>query len=348
MGEASVARAPFGRLPGGGEASVFTLANARGTEVRVSDYGGVVLSVRVPDRDGRPGDVVLGFDRLEDYVADDGYFGAVIGRYANRIRGGRFSLDGREYALPVNNGPNHLHGGPRGFHKVLWRAEPFRANGDAGVRLVHTSPEGDQGYPGTLRAEVAYRLTDADELVVDYRAETDAPTPVNLTQHTYFNLTGDPARDVLGHELQLCADRFTPVDHTLIPTGELAPVAGTPFDFRAPTPIGAHIDDVGGYDHNFVLRGDGGSPALAARVHEPTSGRVLELLTTEPGVQFYSGNFLDGSAVGKDGVRYGFRSGFCLEPQRFPDSPNQPTFPRAILLPGERWESRTIYRFRTD
>jgi aldose 1-epimerase len=347
-----IERSPFGRLPGGEAVEVFTIRNTSGVEVRVVGFGGAILSVRVPDREGRFADVVLGYDSLSGYVADEAYFGAVIGRYANRIRGGRFSLDGREYTLPTNNGPNHLHGGPRGLHKVLWTAEELQAPAGTGVALAYTSPDGEEGYPGTLDVRVTYTLTDRDELVMDYVAATDRPTPVNLTQHTYFNLTGDPGRDVLAHELHLNAEHFTPVDETLIPTGEIAPVAGTAFDFRRPAPLGARIDayDVqlaraGGYDHNFVLHGGGGALALAARVYEPTTGRVLEVHTTEPGVQFYSGNFLDGGIRGKEGKRYGHRCGFCLESQHFPDSPNQPTFPSAVLRPGERYTSRTVYRF---
>jgi len=352
---AGIERSLFGHLPDGTAVERFALRGASGLQMEVSGYGGVILSLRTPDREGRPSDVVLGFDRLDDYVADRAYFGALIGRFANRIRGGRFTLDGREYALPVNDGANHLHGGPGGFHKAVWRAEPFQENGTVGVRLDRTSPAGEQGYPGTLRVAVTYRLTLEGALVIDYAAETDAPTPVSLTQHTYFNLSGDPARDVLGHELELHADRFTPVDGGLIPTGELAPVAGTPFDFRHPTTLGARIGDgdprlsaVGGYDHNFVVRDGGGELAQAARVCDPGSGRVLELFTTEPGLQLYSGNYLDGSAIGKGGRPYGYRRGFCLEPQKFPDSPNQPDFPPCILRPGERYASRTVYRFSTQ
>ncbi|HEX2094245.1 MAG TPA: aldose epimerase family protein [Longimicrobiaceae bacterium] len=349
-----VERAPFGRLATGELVEAFTLRNAGGMEVRVTGFGGAIVSVRVPDREGQPGDVVLGYDDLPGYVADEVYLGALVGRYANRIRRGRFSLDGTEYVLETNHGPNHLHGGRRGFHKVLWSAEPVEGPEGVGVALRYTSPDGEEGYPGTLRAGVRYLLTGDNALVVDYHATADRPTPVNLTQHTYFNLTGDPGRDILGHKLQLHAEGFTPVDETLIPTGEIAPVAGTSFDFRRPTPIGAHLDadDVqlaraGGYDHNFVLlgRGTDGSPAPAARVFEPGTGRVLEVLTTEPGLQFYSGNFLDGSIRGKGGRRYGPRCGFCLEPQHFPDSPNHPEFPPTILRPGERYASRTVYRF---
>jgi aldose 1-epimerase len=350
-----IERSLFGHLPDGTHVERFALRGASGLEIAVSAFGGAILSLRTPDRAGQLGDVVLGFDTLDDYVADRAYFGALIGRFANRIRGGRFTLDGREYTLPVNDGGNHLHGGPGGFHKVMWRVEPLREDGTVGVRLDHRSPDGEQGYPGNLDVTVTYRLTREGALVIDYAAETDQPTPVSLTQHTYFNLSGDPARDVLDHELELRADRFTPADGGLIPTGELAPVAGTPFDFRRPATIGARIDDgdprlasVGGYDHNFVVP-DGDAPlSSAARVHEPVSGRVLELFTTEPGLQFYSGNYLDGSSVGKRGQPYHYRCGFCLEPQKFPDSPNHPDFPTCILRPGERYASRTVYRFSVE
>ena len=349
-----IQRSLFGHLPDGTPVERFALRGACGLQMEASGYGGAILALRAPDRDGRPGDVVLGFGSLDDYVADRGYFGALIGRYANRIREGRFTLDGREYALPVNDGGNHLHGGPGGFHKVAWRAEPFREDGTVAVRLDYRSPDGEQGYPGTLDVSVTYRLAEG-ALVIDYAASADQPTPVSLTQHTYFNLAADPSRDVLGHELQLDADRFTPVDAGLIPTGERAPVDGTPFDFRAPAPIGARIGDAdprlvqaGGYDHNFVLAGGAGPLARAARVRDPGSGRVMELFTTEPGLQFYSGNYLDGSAVGKDGVPYEYRCGFCLEPQKFPDSPNHPDFPSCIVRPGEPYRSRTVYRFSTD
>lgn len=354
MENVSIERAPFGRLADGRAVSRYALRSPAGVEVHVSPYGGALLSVVAPDRAGRPGDVVLGFDGVEAYVADRGYFGALVGRHANRIRGGRFVLDGAEVRLPVNDGPNHLHGGPRGFHKVLWEAEEVRTDDGAGVALRYDSPDGDEGYPGALSVRVTYLLTDGGDLVVDYEAETDRPTVVNLTQHTYFNLSGDASRDVLGHVLRLDADRFTPVDATLIPTGELAPVEGTPFDFRVATAIGARIGDAdarlagaGGYDHNFVLNGGGGL-SLAAEVREPESGRTLALWTTEPGMQFYSGNYLDGSVTGKGGVAYGHRSGFCLEPQHFPDSPNQPSFPSVVLRPGERFTSRTMYRFGVD
>jgi aldose 1-epimerase len=351
---ASIERAPFGTLPSGTAVERFTLRNG-GVEMEVSAYGGIILALRVPDRDGRAGDVVLGLDRLADYVDDQAYFGALIGRYANRIARARFTLDGREHRLRANNGDNHLHGGPRGFHKVPWSAEPFRDDGSVGVRLAYTSPDGEEGYPGTLDVHVTYRLTGEGAVEIGYGARTDRATPVNLTQHTYFNLSADPARDVTGHELQLDAEHITPVDGGLIPTGELAPVAGTAFDFRAPTPIGARIAEPdprltqpGGYDHNFVLAHPAGTLARAARVREPGTGRVLEVHTTEPGLQFYSGNYLDGTIQGKDGAAYGWRSGLCLEPQHFPDSPNQPAFPSTILRPGEEYASRTVWRFGTD
>jgi len=351
-----MSRSPFGRLPGGEQVELFELRSSTGVVLRVSGYGGIIQSLLVPDRHGQVDDVVLGFDRLEQYVDDQAYFGALIGRYANRIRGGRFRLDGRQLSLPVNDNGNHLHGGPMGFHKVHWRVQPFgHEDGTVGLRLTRVSPSGEQGYPGRLDAEVTYTLS-GNDLVVDYLARTDQPTPVCMTQHTYFNLSADPATDVLDHRLQLWADRFTPVDETLIPTGELTPVEGTPFDFREAAAIGARIGDPSaqltrsaGYDHNFVLAGEAGTePARAARVHDPASGRVLEVWTTEPGLQLYSGNYLDGETRGKGGRPYRQHTGFCLEPQHFPDSPNQPSFPTCILRPGERYQSRTIYRFSVD
>jgi len=350
-----VTEAPFGTTPEGETVDVYTLTNAQGMAVRVMTYGGVILSLKVPDRDGHLDDVVLGYDDLDGYLRESPYFGALIGRYGNRIGGARFALDGATYALAANNGANHLHGGLRGFDKVVWDAESFATDDAVGVRLSRTSPDGEEGYPGNLSVEVTYTLTDANELSFAYRATTDAATPVNLTQHSYFNLAGDGSGDVLGHRLTLFADRYTPVDAGLIPTGELAPVEGTPFDFRTPHAIGARIGADhpqiafgGGYDHNFVLsRGDvaPGELTLAARVEEPATGRTLEVRTTEPGIQFYSGNFLDGSLVGKGGVAYGHRFGFCLETQHFPDSPNQPAFPSTILRPGEEYRSLTVLRF---
>ena len=352
----NVSRSPFGTTEEGESADVFTMVNANGLEVRATNHGGIILSLRVPDREGSFDDVVLGYDDLAGYEADSPYFGAVVGRYGNRIANGRFTLDGATYELATNNGPNHLHGGVRGFDKVVWEAESFDTHDGVSVVFAYTSTDGEEGYPGTLAARVTYTLTDGDELLVDYRATTDKATPVNLTQHTYFNLAGDGRRDVLDHELTLNAQHYTPVDETLIPTGAIAPVAGTPFDFTASTAIGARIgrDDEqlrngGGYDHNFVLdRGDDSGLILAARVVEPTTGRVLEVHTTEPGLQFYSGNFLDGTITGKSGRVYQRRYGFCLETQHFPDSPNQATFPSTTLRPGEEYRSRTVFVFGVE
>ena len=352
--EPGVSRAPFGTTADGTPVEIFTLTNRAGVEIRAITYGGIITSIRVPDRDGRFADVALGFDRLEPYLPRHPYFGALIGRYGNRIGNARFELNGQTYQLAANNGPNHLHGGVRGFDKHVWTAEPL-GGGAVGVAFTRTSPDGEEGYPGTLRARVSYTLTDANELDIEYQATTDKPTPVNLTQHTYFNLAGHAAGDILGHVVTIHADRFTPVDSTLIPTGELAPVGGTPFDFRKPAAIGARIGDAhpqlqhaGGYDHNFVLdrRGTGLQPA--ARVLEPASGRTVEVRTTEPGLQFYSGNFLDGSQTGKSGAVYRHRNGLCLETQHFPDSPNKPQFPGTILKPGDTYRSRTVFTFGVE
>ena len=348
--ESGVRRAPFGKMPDGGAVEQFTLTNRQGVELKAINYGGIITSLRVPDRDGKFADIVLGFDRLEDYLKEHPFFGAIIGRYGNRIAKGQFSLDGQTYKLAVNNGPNHLHGGNKGFDKVLWTAEP--AAGRNAVTFSRPSPDGEEGYPGNLRVQVTYTLTDKNELIVDYRATTDKATPVNLTQHSYFNLAGQASGDILGHELMLNADRFTPVDDTLIPTGDLAPVAGTPFDFRKLTAIGARINGESaqltngkGYDHNWVLNRTGNGLQLAARVLEPKSGRTLEIATTEPGIQFYSGNFLDGTLTGKQGAVYRHRTGFCLETQHFPDSPNQPKFPSTTLRPGSEYKTTTVFTF---
>jgi aldose 1-epimerase len=341
----------FGTTASGTPIDMFTLTNPHGLEVHAITYGGIITSIRTPDRSGHFDDIVLGFDRLDDYVSRSPYFGAIIGRYGNRIARGRFTLDGHEYTLATNDGPNHLHGGLKGFDKVVWHAEPFHRGADSGVVFTHVSPQGDEGYPGRLSVRVTYTLTPADELVIEYEATTDAPTPVNLTNHSYFNLTG-ARRDVLGHVLTIDADRYTPIDTTLIPTGELAAVDGTPFDFRKPTPIGARIGagnqqliNGKGYDHNWVLNGSGPGLHHAARVVEPTTGRTLDVATTEPGVQFYSGNFLDGTLTGTGGHVYGHRFGFCLETQHFPDSPNHPNFPSTILRPGHTYRSKTVLTF---
>jgi aldose 1-epimerase len=352
-----VAREHFAVTPDGRTVDLITLTNAGGTEVRFLTYGGVILSILAADRDGVLDDVTLGYDTLDGYLADTRYFGALVGRYANRIAGGRFTLDGREHTLATNDGPNHLHGGPRGFHTAVWNAEPFAGDGGVGAILRHASPDGDEGYPGALQVRVTYTLTDEDDLEIDYHATTDAPTVVNLTQHAYFNLAGHDAGDVLGHELTLPGSRFAPVDSTLIPTGELRDVRGTPFDFTTPTAIGARIDGDDeqlrrgqGYDHNWVLDREPGSDALllAARLREPRSGRVMEVYTTEPGIQFYSGNVLPGGPLGKGGVDYVRRGGLALETQHFPDSPNRPEFPSAVVRPGEAYRSRTVYRFLVD
>jgi aldose 1-epimerase len=340
--------------PQGTPVERFTLTNARGTELTTITLGGIIVSLRVRDRAGTLADVVLGCDSLAGYGNNPAYLGAIVGRCANRIAYGRFILDGRLHRLTINDGSHHLHGGHRGFDKAVWQAETFEEARGSGVAFSHTSPHGTEGYPGTLTARVRYLLTADDRLIVDYEAATDAPTLVNLTQHSYFNLAGAGSGDILGHELMIAADAYTPVDVTLIPTGEIAAVAGTPFDFRTPTAIGARIGNsnpqfsaAGGYDHNFVLRRGtpGGEPVLAARVVEPTTGRTLEVFTTEPGLQFYSGNFLDGSITGKGSSAYGHRSGFCLETQGFPNAPNEPLFPSILLWPGAAYRSQTVYAF---
>jgi len=347
--QTGITQAPFGQLPDGRAITQFTLTNARGMVAKIIDYGGIITELHAPDRDGNFADVVLGFESLAPYRTDSPYIGALIGRYGNRIAHGRFTLDGRQYQLPVNNGSNHLHGGPDGFDRVKWEA----AVDGASLRLAYRSVDGEMGYPGNLDATVVYTLLDSNELVVSFHAVTDKATPVNLTQHSYFNLAGDG--DILGHLLTIDAGAFVPIDAGSIPTGELAPVAGTPFDFRAPRPIGERIGQPdeqlrhgGGYDHNFVLdKPANGMLTRAARVVEPLSGRVLELWTEEPGVQFYSGNFLDGTLAGK-GRTYAHRSGFCLEPQHFPDSPNQPHFPDTILRPGQVYRTESRFRFLVD
>jgi aldose 1-epimerase len=349
---ATVTVAPFGHMPDGKAVEVYTLTNARGMQVRAITYGAIIQAIRVPDRSGQLADVTLGYDSLPGYITDSPYFGAVVGRYANRIARGRFTLGGRTYRLATNNGPNSLHGGVKGYDKVVWRARSFQRGDSAGVTFGHTSPDGDEGYPGTLRVTVTYTLTPANELVVDYSARTDKPTPVNLSQHSYFNLAGEGSGDILQHVLTLDADRYTPVDSTLIPTGELASVAGTPFDFRTPTAVGARIEQPDdqlrygkGYDHNFVLNRSGPGLVPAVHVLDPKTGRTLDIATTEPGLQFYSGNFLDGSIKGKGGHVYGHRSAIVLETQHFPDSPNHSNFPSTILRPGRELRSRTVFTF---
>jgi aldose 1-epimerase len=326
--------------------SLYTLTNERGFEVAITNYGGAVVSLKAPDRDGTFADVVLGFDTLEEYVRNPRYFGPLIGRHANRIALGKFSLDGCEFQLKQNNGVNHLHGGAKGFDKRVWKAADERTDSAASLHLEYFSPHGEEGYPGNLTARVVYTLSDDGELEIDYEATTDRETIVNLTNHSYFNLAG--RGDILGHELTLQADAFTPVSKELIPTGEIKSVADSPMDFRSGKAIGTDLASAGGYDHNFVLNNHDGTLELAARLYEPGSGRVLKIFTTEPGMQFYSGNFLDGSFTGKGGVVYHKYTGLCLEPQHFPDAPNHPNFPNTVLRPGEVYKHLSVYRFSTD
>jgi len=354
-------KAAFGNTSEGKPVEVYTMTNDHGVVVRFLSFGGIITEVQTPDRAGRLGNVVLGLTSVQDYEKDTAYFGALVGRYANRIGAARFSLDDKEYKLAANNGPNSLHGGPKGFSKVVWNVEPGPASAD-GVRatLSYTSQAGEEGYPGKLDVSVTYTLTNDDALRIDYQASTDADTVVNLTNHTYWNLGGNGAGSITDQQLQIAADRYTPIDATLIPTGELAAVAGTPFDFRTPVPIGARIRSPSpqmltahGYDHNLVLNKpspEGPTPALApaARAYDPESGRILEVLTTEPGMQFYTGNFLDGSVAGSAGSAYRQTDGFALETQHFPDSPNKPAFPTTELKPGQTFRSTTVFRFSTD
>lgn len=351
----TIPREAFGTTPEGEAVEAFTLRNSAGMEVRFMSYGGIILSLTAPDRHGTFADITLGYDSLEPYFQNSAFLGAIIGRYCNRIGGARFELDGREYRLPPNDPPNHLHGGPKGFHKVVWAVEPFVRENEQGASLTYLSPDGDQGYPGRLSARVTYTLTNANELVFDFHATTERATHVGLTQHAYYNLAGHDAGSILDHELELSAAAFTPIDAGCIPTGEIRPVAGTPLDFRHPKRVGERIDlsdeqleNARGYDHNFVLDGGARGLARAARLREPASGRVLEISTTEPGIQFYSGNWLAGGPSAKHGRPYGRREGLALETQHFPDSPNQPAFPSTILRPGQEYRSRTVYRYTTD
>ncbi|HXW14154.1 MAG TPA: aldose epimerase family protein [Terriglobia bacterium] len=346
-----VKKEAFGSTPDGKAVEIYTLANMHGIEVRVMTYGGIVVSVKTPDKHGHVADIALGFDTLAGYLANKPYFGALVGRYGNRIANGKFALDGKEYTLAKNNGPNALHGGLKGFDKVVWQAESFQKSAEAGLILKYTSADGEEGYPGTLQVTVTYTLNDRNQFSIDYRATTDNATPINLTNHTYFNLGGEGSGSMLHEELMLNADHFTPVDATLIPTGKIAGVTGTPFDFTKPTVIGSRINDKdeqlvfgGGYDHNFVINRQGPGLVLAARVYDPTTGRVLEVDTTQPGVQFYTGNFLDG-VHGKHGHIYNKRDALCLETQHYPDSPNQPKFPSTILKPGQTYHEITVWKF---
>jgi aldose 1-epimerase len=346
---AHVEKAAFGKTPDGTEIESYTMYNSQGVSAKVITYGATLTELRVPDKNGKMGDVVLGFDDLEPYVhGPHPYFGATIGRYGNRIAKGKFTLDGKAYQLAINNAPNSLHGGPTGFDKRVWKAEPVESKDGAAVRFTYLSKDGEENYPGNLTVSVTYTLTNGGELKLEYGADTDKDTIVNLTNHSYFNLAGAGSGDVLKHVLYINADKYTPVDSTLIPTGEIASVAGTPLDFRQPTAIGAHIGEIrgiGGYDHNFVLNGAAGKMRPIAQVREPESGRHMEVWTTEPGVQFYSAIGLDGSIKGKGGLTYQKYGALCLETQHFPDSPNHPNFPSAVLKPGTHFRSETTYKF---
>lgn len=343
-----ITKEKFGEVDGQ-EVSLFKLVNKNGLECEIINWGGTMVSLKVPDKAGKLGDIVLGHDSLEPYIGRDKhpYFGSLIGRYGNRIAKGKFTLDGKEYTLATNNDENHLHGGDKGFDQRLWDAEPMETGNGLALKLTYTSEDMEEGYPGKLDVEVVYTLTNDDELTIDYKATTDKKTIVNLTQHNYYNLCGEPGgKTVLEHEMMINADHYTPVDAGLIPTGELKPVEGTPFDFTKPHTIGERIGQVeGGYDHNWCLNGVVGEMKLAARVHEPTTGRVMEIHTDQPGIQFYSGNFLDGSFSGKSGVSYEKHYGFCLETQHYPDSPNQSNFPGTVLEPGETYEHHTVHKF---
>ncbi len=339
----------FGTLADGTKIQAHTLINSHGVQATVLDFGATLISVKAPDKAGKIEDIALGCDRLADYVKGTPYFGCTTGRVCNRIARGEFTLEGKKYTLEKNNGPNHLHGGKNSIDKQVWQAKEFKAKDAVGVAFTHTSKDGFNGYPGNLALKVTYTLNDKNELRIDYEATTDQTTPVNLTNHGYWNLAGHAAGDVLGHEVQIVADRYTPTDDTLIPTGKIVPVEGTPFDFRTPKTIGSRIGEIkgdpGGYDLNFVLNSGGKKLALAARVVDPKSGRILEIETDQPGIQFYSGNFLDGTQVGKGGVKYRKHAGFCLETQHLPDAVNQPSFPSVILKPGETFKTSTIHRF---
>jgi len=349
MSKCTLEKLNFGQTFDGKPVDLYVMSNSRGMIAKIMTYGAIVTELRVPDRKGKLNDVVLGFDTLDGYLRGHPYFGAIVGRVANRIAKGRFTLNGVTYTLAANNGPNHLHGGLKGFDKVVWEAEPVPFKNGVAVRFSYLSKDGEEGYPGNLKVSVLYTLTENNELRLDYTATTDKDTLVNLSNHSYWNLAGAENGGILNHELMLYADKFTPVDETLIPTGELKPVEGTPMDFRKPTLIGAHIKDVGGnpvgYDHNYVVNKPSGGLSLVARVYEPASGRVMEVFSTELGVQFYSGNFLDGTIIGKKGVTYQQYHGFCLETQYFPDAINHPNFPSIVLKPGKTYTQTTIYKF---
>lgn len=352
--EMKVEKKPFGETDGK-KVDLYTLTNAKGVVMAVTTYGGIMVSLLVPDKAGKMGDIVLGYNDVAGYVKNNPYFGSTVGRYGNRIGKAKFSLDGKEYTLAANNGENSLHGGVKGFDKVVWDAKEVKADNAVGVELKYLSKDMEEGFPGNLSVTVTYWLTNDNEFKLDYLATTDKATVVNLTHHSYFNLAGEGSGDILGHELMMNADKYTPVDVGLIPTGELPAVEGTPMDFKKPTAVGARIDadfeqlKFGkGYDHNWVLnQKKPGEMTLAATVYEPKSGRFMEVMTTEPGLQLYTGNFLDGSIIGKSGKAYAFRNALCLETQHFPDSPNKPDFPSVVLQPGETYKTTTIYKFST-
>jgi aldose 1-epimerase len=350
--EADITKQPFGTAPDGKAVELYTLRNAKGAEAKIMTYGGIVQSLTMPDRNGKYDDIVLGYDNLDGYVKNNPYFGALIGRYGNRIGGAKFTLEGKTYTLAANNGPNSLHGGVKGFDKVVWTANPASTSKGPALELTYVSKDGEEGFPGTLSVKAVYTLTDDNELRIDFTATTDKTTVANLTHHSYFNLRGQGNGDILGHEVYMNSDKTTPVDKELITTGEYAPVDGTPFDFRKPTAIGARIDNPDtqlqygpGYDHNWVINKPMGKYGLQARVTEPTTGRIMEVLSDEPGLQFYAGNFLDGSITGKGGKVYQRRTGFCMEPQHYPDSPNKPQFPSVTLRPGETFKNTIVYKF---
>jgi aldose 1-epimerase len=354
-GQPSMKTTVFGKLPDGREVHQYTLSNGAGLTAQILDYGATITSLSVPDRNGNLADVVLGYDTLEGYLSGTAYLGAVVGRYGNRIGKGQFQLDGKLYQLAINDGENHLHGGKTGFDKVLWQVNTPANSSEASLQLQYVSPDGEEGYPGTVTLKVTYTLTDKNELRIDYEGTTDKPTILNPTQHSYFNLSGVFTNTILDHLLMIEADGITPVDKGLIPTGQIMNVANTPMDFRTPMAIGAHINDANeqlefgrGYDHNWVLRGEAGKVRKVAELYDATSGRLMSVYTDQPGLQFYSGNFLDGSARGKNGIAYQQRSGLCLETQAFPDTPNKPQFPSATLRPGQTYRQTTIYQFSTQ
>ncbi|MHC4641822.1 MAG: aldose epimerase family protein [Planctomycetota bacterium] len=339
----------FGKTPDGQRIDLYTLTNANGIRARITNYGAILVSFEVPDKNGKLADITLGYDKLDGYLTRHPYFGSTVGRYANRIGEAKFKLNDTEYTLAANNEANHLHGGIKGFDKVVWKAEDVTSNSDkALVKLSYLSKDGEEGYPGNLACTVTYTLTNDDELKISYEAETDKATVINLTNHSYWNLAGQGDGDILGHELMLTADKYTPVDEGLIPTGEIKNVKDSPMDFTQPMTIGSRIAQVeGGYDHNYVLNSGGGTLALCARVYEPTSGRIMEIYTVEPGIQFYTGNFLDGTITGKSGKVYKKHYGFCLETQHFPDSPNKTDFPSVVLKPGDKYTTVTVHKFST-